>query len=66
MSEQSDRLRAALLPFAVYARIVLAQAEARDAPLRDDDIVFKLDTVAITVGDLRRAVDAMEVRHVAQ
>lgn len=50
-------LREALEPFARYAQIVLDQAAARDAPLRDDDIVFKLDDVAITIADLRRALE---------
>lgn len=52
-------LRQALAPFAMWARAALDQAAARDAPLRASDIVFKLDDKAITVGDLRRA---MEVR----
>lgn len=59
MSDDTDRLFSALLPFAVYAALLLAQMTARDAPLRDDDIVFSLDNTAITVGDLRRAVQAI-------
>ena len=53
-----ETIRTALLPFARYAALLLSQMAARDAPLRDDDIVFKLDHLAITVGDLRRAVKA--------
>lgn len=56
-----ERLRAALLPFARYATLLLAQMAARDAPLRDDDIVWRLDDLAITVGDLRRAALALEL-----
>lgn len=54
MSE-CDQLRAALAPFARWAALLLAQMAARDAPLRDDDIVLKLDDVALTIADLRRA-----------
>jgi hypothetical protein len=53
-------LRAALTPFAVWARAALEGADGRDSPLRDTDIVFKLDDLAITVGDLRRAMEASE------
>ena len=53
-----DQLRQALRPFATWARLALDRAGGRDSPLRDRDIVFKLDDVAITVGDLRRAAEA--------
>ena len=53
---EAARLYAALLPFARYAALVLDQAAGRDAPLRDADIVLRLDDALITVGDLRRAV----------
>src|SRR5436190_14098017 len=51
------RLRSALAPFAAYARLALDQAAARDAPLRDTDIAFRLDTATITVGDMRAVAD---------
>jgi hypothetical protein len=50
------QLRAALAPFAAWAALALDHASERDSPLRDEDIVFKLDDLAIRVGDLRRAV----------
>lgn len=59
MSE-ADALRAALAPFARWAALLLAQMAARDAPMRDDDIVLKLDDVALTVADLRRAAGTDE------
>lgn len=55
-AQEATRLNAALLPFARYAALVLDQAAARGAPLRDADIVLRLDDTLITVGDLRRAV----------
>lgn len=51
-------LCAALAPFARWSALMLAQMAARDAPMRDADIVVKLDDVALTVADLRRAADA--------
>lgn len=59
-AERCDHLRHALAPFAAYAAVLLAQMEARDTPLRDADVVWKLNDTPLTVGDLRRAVEAME------
>ena len=57
-SAEMARMRAALAPFAAWSRLALDQAAARDAVLRDGDIVFRLDGCAIRVADLRRAVEA--------
>lgn len=49
---------AAVVPIARYARLVLEQATARDTPQRDHNIVFMLNDVRVTIGDLRQIMQA--------
>lgn len=59
-TEEVERLRAALEPFARYADAILKRRDgAQDEPVAVERLVFGIDGQHVTIGDLRRARTAL-------
>jgi hypothetical protein len=54
-----DRYREALEPFARYAHEVLCAVVKRDEAVTDDRVLFTINDIRITYGDLRRAAEVL-------